>query len=434
MRCFDVLVVGAGPGGLAAAALAAESGGSVGLIDENPAVGGQIWRGGSPESAAWSERARAGGVTVISRARVVAAADHRLLLETPDRAEHIGYRRLILATGARERFLPFPGWTLPNVVGAGGLQALVKGGLPIAGKRVVVAGSGPLLLAVAGSLRRLGAQVVLIAEQTSWRRLAGFGAGLARDPAKLAQALGMSARLRGIPLRAGCWVIAAHGNGALRSVTLRSGGRAWDQECDYLACGFGLLPNLELPRLLGCRIERGFVWVDSAQHTSAADVYAAGELTGIGGLDKALVEGRIAGLHATNRGLAALEHGPRRRAALAFARRLEHAFALRPELLRLAEEATIVCRCEDVRYGELRRHASWRSAKLQTRCGMGACQGRICGGATELLFGWTQDSVRPPIVPARLGTLIGDSGFRIQDSGFEGRDLVAETPGRSDLE
>ena len=201
-------------------------------------------------------------------------------------------------------------------------------------------------------------------------------------------------------------------------MTLRCGERTWEEECDYLACGFGLLPNLELPRLLGCRIERGAVWVDGTQHTSVADVYAAGELTGIGGLDKALVEGQIAGLHATNRGLAALEHAPRRRAALAFAGRLERAFALRPELLRLAEDATIVCRCEDVRYGDLHLHTTWRSAKLHTRCGMGACQGRVCGGATELLFGWAQDSVRPPILPARVGTLIEDSEFRIQDSGI----------------
>jgi NADPH-dependent 2,4-dienoyl-CoA reductase/sulfur reductase-like enzyme len=431
MRSFDVLVVGAGPGGLAAAALAAESGGSIGLIDENAAPGGQIWRGGQPGGAAWTERVRAAAnIEIISQGRVVAAADRHLLVETPAAAETIGYRRLILASGARERFLPFPGWTLPNVMGAGGLQAMVKGGLPIAGKRVVVAGSGPLLLAVAGSLRRSGAQVILIAEQTSWRRLAEFGTALAREPARLAQALGLAARLGGIPLRAGCWVSAAHGDGALRSVTLRCGERSWTEECDYLACGFGLLPNLELPRLLGCRIERGAVWVDGTQHTSVDGVYAAGELTGIGGLDKALVEGQIAGLHATNRGLATLGHTPRRRAALAFSARLERAFALRPELLRLAEDATIICRCEDVRYGDLRGHASWRSAKLHTRCGMGACQGRVCGGATELLFGWTQDSVRPPILPARLGTLIEESGIGNRESGAEIQGLNAETQGR----
>ncbi len=412
MRSFDVLIVGAGPAGLAAARAAA-AGGTVGLIDDNPAPGGQIWRGGAGTpgvaGAAWLAPVQESRqITVISRARVVAATERRLLVETPDRAETLGYGRLILASGARERFLPFPGWTLPNVLGAGGLQALVKGGLPIAGKRVVVAGSGPLLLAVAALLRRKGADVRLIAEQAPWRQLARFGAALARDPGKLRQALQLGAQLRGVPFRAGTWVSAAHGGDVLSAVTLRSGGRTWTAACDYLACGFGLLPNLELAQLLGCRCEPGGVWVDSTQHTSVADVYAAGEITGVGGLEKALVEGQIAGLHAAGRGLEALDLLPRRRAALGFTRLLATTFALRPELKTLADVATIVCRCEDVRYGELIQHPTWRSAKLHTRCGMGACQGRVCGGATATLFGWTQDSVRPPLAPARLGTLLAE--------------------------
>ncbi len=409
MRLFDVLIVGAGPAGLAAAARAAEHGASVGLIDDNPAPGGQIWRGANQEGARWLMPVQQSHhIAVISRARVVAAADRRLLVETPDRAETLGYGRLIVATGAREHFLPFPGWTLPNVLGAGGLQALVKGGLPIAGKRVVVAGSGPLLLAVAALLRRKGAEVRLIVEQAPWPRLARFGAAIASDPIKLRQALRLGAQLRGVPLRAGSWVSVAHGAERLEAVTVRSGRRTWTAACDYLACGFGLLPNLELAQLLGCRIESGFVWADSTQHTSVADVYAAGEITGVGGLDKALVEGQIAGLHAAGRGLEALDLLPQQRAAIRFTRLLAATFALRPELKALADDATIVCRCEDVRYGELCQHHTWRSAKLHTRCGMGPCQGRICGGATATLFGWTQDAVRPPLAPARLGTLLAE--------------------------
>jgi NADPH-dependent 2,4-dienoyl-CoA reductase/sulfur reductase-like enzyme len=164
---FDVLVIGGGPAGIAAAARAAESGARVGIVDDNPRLGGQIWRGGSEdktsEASRWIERLHASGASILAGFRVVHQPEAGVLLaENLDRACELSYKKLILATGARERFLPFPGWTLPNVMGAGGLQAMVKGGLPIRGKRVVVAGTGPLLLAVAATLRKLGAEVVMI--------------------------------------------------------------------------------------------------------------------------------------------------------------------------------------------------------------------------------------------------------------------------------
>ena len=133
----------------------------------------------------------------------------------------LSYTSLVLATGARERFLPFPGWTLPNVMGAGGLQALVKTGLPIEGKRVVVAGSGPLLLAVGAYLRGRGAEVLLIAEQASWGRLARFGLGLVLEKEKMSQAWrlrrdfsrkGAKAQRKSVRYLSGCWVVAAHGD------------------------------------------------------------------------------------------------------------------------------------------------------------------------------------------------------------------------------
>ncbi len=149
-RRFDILVVGGGPAGMAAAAHAAEHGQRVGIVDDNAALGGQIWRGQSePAASKWAERLRSSGVTVLC-GRVFQQPDPcTLLAEGEDILHELRYEKLILATGARERFLPFSGWTLPNVMGAGGLQAMVKSGLPIQGKRVVVAGTGPLLLAVA---------------------------------------------------------------------------------------------------------------------------------------------------------------------------------------------------------------------------------------------------------------------------------------------
>src|SRR5690242_15499249 len=190
----DVLVVGAGPAGLAAAYRAAQSGLRVTVIDDNPAPGGQIWRGeqakpASREAQAWFEKLRSVEIELLNGARVFQQPRvGTLLAETPEGVSELSYRNLVLATGARERFLPFPGWTLPNVMGAGGLQALVKTGLPIEGKRVVVAGSGPLLLAVGAYLRGQGAEVLVIAEQAPALRMARFGLGLIGQRGKLREA------------------------------------------------------------------------------------------------------------------------------------------------------------------------------------------------------------------------------------------------------
>ena len=421
---FDVLVVGAGPAGLAAAVSAAHGGARVAVIDDNANAGGQIWRGGergAPDRQArlWFEHIRTGGVSVLNQTRVVAPLDDgTLLAETPDAAIEARFERLILATGARERFLPFPGWTLPGVIGAGGLQALVKGGLPIAGKRVVVAGSGPLLIAVAAYLRRKRANVPIIAEQTPWNRLALFALSLARAPEKLVQAARLSRDLRGVAFQAGSWVVQAHGGERIEAVTLCWNGRTWTERCDYLACGFGLVPNVELPMALGCAIVAGAVQADQWQRTSRATVYAAGEVTGIGGLELSLVEGQIAGFAATDRMNEAQRLFARRARDQRFAAAIARAFALRQELKSLARPDTIVCRCEDVSYGDLEASRSWRSAKLHARCGMGPCQGRVCGAATEFLFGWAQDSVRPPISATRLENLIYE--FNVKKGEFEG--------------
>ena len=421
MKYFDIVVVGAGPAGLAAANAAAAGGGSIAVVDDNPVAGGQIWRGGPQQQsdtragAMWAALQAAPNVSFLPHTRVLyAPAPGQLQVQTADAADTLHFNHLIIATGARERLLPFPGWTLPGVTGAGGLQALVKGGYPVAGKRVVVAGTGPLLLAVAATLRERGAHVVAIVEQAPLPALARFAGGLAATPAKAAQALRLFAQLRGIAYVRHSHVVSARSNaaGVLDAVRVQRGKSGTEQvlDCDYLACGYGLLPNLELAQALGCATTvhdgQTVVQTGSWQQTDVPGVYCAGEGTGIGGVDLALVEGRIAGLAAsgqTQRMQTALDERARWKK---FAARLARAFALRPELATLAADDTIVCRCEDVQHGELRAHTSWRSAKLQTRCGMGPCQGRICGGATEVLYGWRPDAVRMPIAPARIATLI----------------------------
>src|SRR6185436_2629871 len=186
----------------------------------------------------WRTEADESGVQFICGANAFDQPEAGLMLvETHNGVREIRYKQLILATGARERLLPFPGWTLPNVCGAGGLQALVKSGLPIEGKRVVVAGSGPLLLAVAAYMRKLGAQIPLIAEQAPLKRLFMFGLSLLGSPAKAVQAAALRGRLAGVSYRTGCWVTAAEGDEKLRSVKLRQDSRTLVVECDYLACG-----------------------------------------------------------------------------------------------------------------------------------------------------------------------------------------------------
>ncbi len=408
----DILIVGGGPAGLAAAYAAAQSGRQVVLVDENPAPGGQIWRGEwlaprSAQAASWFEKVRRAGPLILTGIRILFEADEGILIgEDQEHAYEFRSRALIVATGARERFLPFPGWTLPQVMGAGGLQAMVKMGLPIEGRRVLVAGTGPLLLAVAAFLRERGAHVVGIAEQASRSHVLSLGRSLLGFPSKLGQALLLRSRLWDAPYWLDCWPISAQGDERLRSVTLRQGTRTWEIACDYLACGFHLVPNVELPLLLGCELRDGYVRVNEFQETSRRNIFCAGEPTGIGGVELSLVEGEIAGYAASGRPEAARALFRRRARWQRFAERLDRAFALRPELRALPRQDTIVCRCEDVSLERLRPYRCWREAKIHTRCGMGPCQGRICGPAVKFLFGWDPDSVRPPILPARAESLI----------------------------
>ena len=408
----DLLIVGAGPAGLAAAVAAADGKQRITILDDNPQPGGQIWRGEAqmPSEAAaaeWFKRVRATNAQFIHGARIFAQTESGALLAETTNGDTLSlrYQKLILATGARERFLPFPGWTLPNVFGAGGLQALVKGGLPIAGKRVAVAGTGPLLLAVAAYLKKRGAQVVLLAEQAPFTKLFGFGWQVLQSASKLKQAVELKGQLRGVPQRFNCWPIAAHGADKLERVTLQQGARTFEVVCDYLACGFHLVPNVELAALLGGVLRDGRVSVDEFQQSSVPGVFCAGESTGIGGVEVALIEGQIAGLAASDRHNDARLLFAARAQAQRFADALNQAFALRDELKQLPQADTLVCRCEDVSFARLRQQPEWRTAKLHTRCGMGPCQGRICGPAVEYLFGWQHASVRPPAFPASIGSL-----------------------------
>jgi NADPH-dependent 2,4-dienoyl-CoA reductase/sulfur reductase-like enzyme len=389
------------------------------LLDESPRIGGQIWRHATeatlPSTARrWIDRLRRSGATVHTGTSVVDVhSDARgwlVLAEGGDAPYLVRAPSLVLATGARERFLAFPGWTLPGVIGVGGAQALLKAGVPFAGKRVVIAGSGPLLLAVASALAAAGARLLVVAEQATGKAVRRFARGLWRRPRAVFQAARYRARFLNTRYRTGTWVVAARGGERLEAVELSNGRRRSTLSCDVLCAGFGLVPNTELARLIGCSVTHGTVEVDTRQQTSCEGVFCAGEPTGIGGVDLALVEGSIAGLAAigNERGVPALV---RQRARLrAFAASMDRAFAPRPELRGLATPETIVCRCEDVAHGAIDSAWSPRQAKLYTRAGMGPCQGRVCGAALQFLYGWPADSIRIPAEASLYATLLADEG------------------------
>lgn len=401
----DIAIVGAGPAGLAAMDAATTSGASVAIIDENREVGGQIFRAYQGRRNRAVRQIEFRNVNLVLGASVVDIDPTGwLLCESLEGPVEVEFQQLVLATGARELFLPFPGWTLPGVFGAGGLQALVKQGLSVRGKRVVLSGTGPLLLAVARFLSHSGASVLTIAEQARPSDIRRVVYSLLRNPKKLMEAMEFWWTVR--KLYPGWYVVRAEGNHHLESVTITNGKSSRKLDTDYLACGFGLIPNTEAAELAGCRIEDGRVWTDRFLRTSCDKIYAPGEATGVGGLGCARIEGKIAGLAASGNISEAKEYFKAREKARQFAAVLENTYALRPELKQLPEDQTIVCRCEDVRLGDIKNRKSFREAKLQTRLGMGPCQGRICGAACRFLLGWENPGVRPPLLPTRVETLI----------------------------
>ncbi|WP_250030830.1 NAD(P)/FAD-dependent oxidoreductase [Paractinoplanes maris] len=428
----DVLVVGAGPAGLAAADAARRAGARVVLLDAAGDAGGQYWRhlpASRPAAAervlhhGWDRFAALRGQEVLTDAQVWLAERHddrpptlHVLVGPADGSDRV--RRtfapttLVLATGAYERTLPFPGWDLPGVFTAGAAQALAKAERIAVGRRVVVAGAGPFLLPVAASLVRTGAQVLGVLEANGWRRLAR--AWSAR-PAELLSTRHKAGELAGyvrdlarhrIPYRTGTAVVAAHGTDRVTSVTVARLDADWAPvmgserrvPADAVCVSHGFVPRTELAVSAGCRLTRdGGVRTDENGLTSVPGVYAAGEITGIGGADLALAEGVVAGLAAAAAADPAgggISAGQRRDRTVnqRFAARLEAAHGIRPGWVGWLADDTVICRCEEVTAGDLRAGAAatgsrgLRSLKLSTRAGLGVCQGRVCGRTVEDLL------------------------------------------------
>lgn len=460
---YDVAVVGAGPAGLAAAVAAAEAGRRVVLVDAGEQPGGQYWR--HPDEAAprgdeslghhdWSTftdlRARLHQLSArqqithvprrqvwfVERPTIDESTAHTLHLTTAyteathagDEAPHsVTADALILCPGGYDRQLPIPGWDLPGVMAAGGVQALLKAHRTLVGRRAIVAGTGPFLLPVATGLAQAGADVVAVCEAgsiTGWSRNPLAAAAV---PSKAREAIEYAAALvrHRIPYRQRTAITAIHGSEVVESVELSRldrGGRIREKvdtaEVDLVALGWGFTPSLELITATGAATRKDIddslvAVVDAEQRATVPGVYVAGEATGVGGALLAVAEGELTGLVAARdqqrqvpqEDVQALQRRISRYRRFAAAMHTAHPVPrhwqewLRPE--------TTVCRCEEVSYQQVCAArdelgaGDARTVKLMARPGMGWCQGRVCGFASAKLAAaqegreLTGDDLRP---------------------------------------
>lgn len=438
----QLVVVGAGPAGLATATTAAGAGLSVVLIDAGGQPGGQYWRhrqgsAGRHQHRGHHEwrtflrlRSELNALRAAGRIRYLASTQvwfvepaspgrpHVLrLAPVHDASSVVGpgavsADAVVLCPGGYDRQLPVPGWDLPGVMAAGGVQALLKSHSVVPGRRAIVAGTGPFLLPVATGLAAAGVKVVSVCEAgspSSWLRQP---AGLLAAPSKLVEGAGYAVALlrRRIPYQPRTAITRIHGNHAVEAVTIarvdRQGrpvaGTERDLPVDLVGLGWGFTPSLELVLAAGLETRLDLdgslvAHVDDRQRSSRADIYVAGEATGVGGARLAVREGELAALTAAED--AGLLPTPRRtnrlrraiRRGRAFARAMHRAHPVPSAWSEWLDDDTTVCRCEEVTAGDI-RHArdelgadDQRTVKLLARPGMGWCQGRVCGYATACL-------------------------------------------------
>ena len=419
-----IVVIGAGPAGVRAATTLAKTGRRVVLIDENMRVGGQIYRQPppgaerAPEALYGFEAAKAvsihralDGLDIDYRSETLVwnARERVLDLTGPRGAERLPFDRLILATGATDRSIPFVGWTLPGVYSLGGAQIALKAQGCAIGRRVVFVGTGPLLPLVAYQYAKAGADVAAVLDTSAFATKLKAVPGLLALPRLLAKGLYYLAQLkrRGIPVIEGVENFAIEGKEAPHAVTWRRGAQSGRIECDAVGAGFGLRSETQLADLLGCvfafdDLTRQWLPIkDAAGRATERHVYLAGDGAGIAGADAAELAGeRVAwtllgdiGAPVDAARVATLDKGLARIAR--FRRAIEAAYPFPHRLHDAIPDTLVVCRCEGVTAGHLKVQVEQREAsemnrlKAYSRLGMGRCQGRMCASAgAELLGHW----------------------------------------------
>lgn len=453
----EIAIIGAGPGGAAAAIAAAEAGAHVTLIEEQPRAGGQYYKQLSPAlnpnqlPPSLAETAQRGRellsrldhpkIQVMSRTLVWSITPERALeLYTPDGGSRLQARKVIVASGAYERIVPFENWTLPGVTTVGAAQLMLKGQGLALGENILIAGTGPLLQLAAAQLVEAGVRVAAIVELKQRGEFLASGSKLFGQWKKIGQGVMNQTRLAraGVPIKYGYAVRRAIGaNQAEGAVIARvdSLGK-WipnsEEEiaADTVCLNFGFVPATELTRLAGCeqRYDQNFGgWATVTNQdleTSVRGIFAVGEVRGIGGMETSLLEGRIAGMTAAGQlGYSSKPNGhdlhKEWKAQRAQSEALGALFSVKSGLFASIADETLVCRCEEISAGEIRAAARAGATQLNhlktwNRCGMGRCQGRTCGPvAAQIIAAETGVSVeaagmftsRAPIKPVPLGVV-----------------------------
>lgn len=463
-----LVIIGGGPAGIAAAIEAARAGLAATLIDEAARPGGRIYHAfpepfqvanapGLGRDYTDGQQLRSDFAAVADRVELLSGTcvqgiwpNGELLWSRDDVSGVLRAERLIIANGAYDRPLPFPGWTLPGVMTAGGVQTLLKTMRVRPGRRSLVAGTGPLILGVAHRLHDMGVEVVAVLEAGDHRWINGNAAGATDQWDMIINARNsLDALTRaGIPVLLNHTIFKAEGTGGVKAATYgpvqpetwrprKEEARRID--ADLVVSGFGFVPDTELAELAGGRLDylpEFGGWVlrrDASMQTTVPGVFAVGDGAGIGGVFVALQEGRIAGITvAEQAGSITPDEAARRRevplerlrSIAAVRAELGEAMRIRPGLLDLADPETLACRCEEVSFAELRAAVDQgakdlHAAKLLTRLGMGPCQGRNCAPHAGMLLcqaaGRAGSDVgrinpRPPTKPVTLGALAAMKG------------------------
>jgi NADPH-dependent 2,4-dienoyl-CoA reductase/sulfur reductase-like enzyme len=456
------VIVGAGPAGLGAAVELARRGIEPVVLDENPVVGGQIYKspagGVAPAGLSLRLASYQIGQALLEEVRALQATIQHLpgacvigLFENLGITYSIGGSvhslhadTLLLAPGALDRVIPFPGWCTPGVITVGGLQSLLKHHGILPGKRVVLAGSGLLTLLVAVQMTVAGYPPTVVVEATAWSDLLQALADLWQAPSMLWEGLYLLRLLRqsGVRVLRHTVVLRASGTEQIESVEIAPVDHNWHPDrsktatiqTDCLAIGFGLVPEVSLPRLAGAacdyRTELGG-WVprySSDMETTRPGIFVAGDGCGMRGAEIAQLQGRLAGIAMAER-LGAWrrseDRAAKRRLQESIAhhslvrRGLDQAFRVRPGVYDIIDDDTLLCRCEEITWRQTREWldrgiTSPTQLKMATRIGMGRCQGRFCGpNLRDILarqLGERADlddslTARPPIKPVSLETL-----------------------------
>lgn len=426
MKQVQLAIVGGGPAALSAAIQAAKLGVSSIVLDENPQLGGQIYR--QPASAFKAGKEKELGrhyrdgkqmlreildfsdkIEVSNDSLVWGYFGEReLAVFHNDRSELLKAQQVLIATGAYDRPVPFPGWTLPGVFTAGCIQIMIKSQRVVPGTKFLLAGSGPLQLAVADQLLKAGVQIVAVIEATSIGRMLRYLPNLLSQPSRIFEGFKYLAELKlhNVPYLQSHTIVNASGSEKVEHAVIAKIDKEWNPvrgteqtlDVDSICLGYGLVPNTDLTRLCGCDHEYSESlggWMpeyDDHMETSVSGIFVAGDGCGVMGVNSAIEQGRLAGVYAA-RNLGLTDNATAERLAepihkklqnlRKFATALGELYSLKAGIFGLPVDDTLVCRCEEVSLDAIRSAIESGAdniddIKRRTRAGMGYCQGRMC--------------------------------------------------------